>query len=210
MSYREAVFKRDHHIRVLYIFILTLIAIIGFLMFMSYEFKKAQVIRVPSSLGYELRQKMNDAPPEYVYQFGLYILQQVYTWKNSGGKDFGENIYKLQGYLTPNMRKQLNAELQFKASNGELRKRVRWVREAPGRAFTTDRVKKIGPGRWTIIIDLEITEYVYRRQVKKIWVRYPIKIVHYDVDPEVNSFGLALDGYDSPGPKKIKEDDSHE
>ncbi|MQT50293.1 DUF2895 family protein, partial [Pseudomonas helleri] len=39
-------------------------------------------------------------------------------------------------------------------------------------------------------------------QVKRALVRYPLKVVRVDVDPERNPFGLALDCY-SGAPQRI-------
>lgn len=38
-------------------------------------------------------------------------------------------------------------------------------------------------------------EYYLDNPVKRVLVRYPLHVVRYDVDPEVNQWGLALDCY---------------
>ncbi len=46
-------------------------------------------------------------------------------------------------------------------------------------------------------------EYYGSEQVKRALVRYPIKVVRLDIDPERNPFGLALDCYAS-APQRIE------
>ncbi len=43
--------------------------------------------------------------------------------------------------------------------------------------------------------------------VKRVNVRYPLRVVRYNVNPETNPWGLALDGYGKQGPTKLSEVD---
>jgi hypothetical protein len=43
--------------------------------------------------------------------------------------------------------------------------------------------------------------------VKETTVRYPLRVVLYDVGPEANPWGLALDGYAAAGPRRLTEDE---
>ena len=45
-------------------------------------------------------------------------------------------------------------------------------------------------------LDLSVDEYYGTEQVKRALVRYPIKVLRLDIDPERNPYGLALDCYD--------------
>ena len=49
-------------------------------------------------------------------------------------------------------------------------------------------------------------EYYGSEQVKRALVRYPLKVVRSDVDPERNPFGLAIDCY-SGAPQRITPPD---
>jgi len=63
-----------------------------------------------------------------------------------------------------------------------------------------------GNGSWTVQLDLHIDEEVKGMNVKAIDVRYPIRVINYDVDSNDNPWGLALDGFDAPGPSRIATD----
>jgi integrating conjugative element protein (TIGR03746 family) len=55
---------------------------------------------------------------------------------------------------------------------------------------------------WIVTLDVTADEYHGAEQVKRALVRYPLKVVRLDVDPERNPFGLALDCYSST-PQRI-------
>ncbi|MHB1313804.1 MAG: PFL_4703 family integrating conjugative element protein, partial [Gemmatimonadaceae bacterium] len=89
-------------------------------------------------------------------------------------------------------------DYEFRRSNGELRHRVRGIYEIPGRGYGDDpatRVKVVSNNDWIVTLDVTADEYYGGDQVKRAFVRYPLKVVRMDVDPEHNPFGLALDCY---------------
>ena len=205
-QYRHGIVNLEVQIKVLYFVILLLLVTQSFLMVMCYQLKQEQVIRLPADLRYSSRQKISEVPPSFVYSYAYYILQQLYTWRSNGEKDFGENIYFLQAYLTPNMHQILKQELKQKAQQGELKKRVRFVQELPGEVYQPEKVTKVGSDRWIVLLDLEIQEYVHSKLIKQLKVRYPIEVVRFDVDPEKNEYGLALAGFAKPGPQRLSEE----
>jgi hypothetical protein len=56
---------------------------------------------------------------------------------------------------------------------------------------------------WLVTLDISADEYYGSEQVKRAFVRYTIRVVRQDVDPERNPFGLMLDGYANP-PQRIE------
>ena len=44
-------------------------------------------------------------------------------------------------------------------------------------------------------LDMELIETVRGMTVKNPIIRYPLRVVRYAVDPELNPWGLALDGW---------------
>ena len=62
-----------------------------------------------------------------------------------------------------------------------------------GGGFTEANVEVVGNG-WIVWLDVHIKETVLGQTVKDLKLRYPIKIVRYDADREMNPWGLALDG----------------
>lgn len=65
------------------------------------------------------------------------------------------------------------------------------------------RVKTVSSRDWIVTLDVSADEYYGAEQVKRALVRYPLKVVRLDVDPQHNPFGLALDCYDG-APQRIE------
>ncbi len=83
---------------------------------------------------------------------------------------------------------------------------MRGIYEIPGRGYGDDpatRVKVVSDRDWIVTLDVSADEYYGSEQVKRALVRYPIKVVRLDIDPERNPFGLALDCYAS-APQRIE------
>ena len=61
------------------------------------------------------------------------------------------------------------------------------------------------PPAGTVLVTLDVStdEYHGGEQVKRATVRYPLKVVRQDVDPQRNPFGLALDCY-AGAPQRIE------
>lgn len=128
-----------------------------------------------------------------VYLFAFYILQQINSWDNNGLTDYPENINRLRHYLTPRFKQQLLADVEKRNNDGELRNRIRSFRQMPGNAFSEKDIEIQG-NAWIVWLNIKIKESVLGHNVKAITMRYPIKVVRYDVNRELNPWGLALDG----------------
>lgn len=70
---------------------------------------------------------------------------------------------------------------------------MRGIYEIPGRGYRGDRVEIVDRDHWVIRLDLTADEYYHNEPVKRALVRYPLKVVRWDVNPELNPFGPALD-----------------
>lgn len=146
-----------------------------------------------------------DAPqPENVYAFARYIFQQLNYWPDSGQKDYGEALYRLQDYLTPGFLAQLQSDLEERGKRGELSDRVRSIQEMPGHAYEEAKVTVVGNGVWVVHLDFRIAEHVKGMAVKNVDIRYPLRVLRYDVNPERNPWGLVLDGYAESGPSRME------
>jgi integrating conjugative element protein (TIGR03746 family) len=162
-------------------------------------------IHVPPDLRSGSVRKWWDVPPESVYAFAFYVFQQLNRWATNGENDYAANIRALAAYLTPACQTFLHADYDLRRKSGELRQRVRGVYEIPGRGFADDptvRVHVVSDRDWIATLDLAADEYYGAEQVKRAFVRYPLKVVRLDVDPKRNPFGLALDCY-SETPQRI-------
>lgn len=162
-------------------------------------------IHVPPDLRSGSTRKWWEVPPESVYAFTFYIFQQLNRWPTDGEEDYSRNLQSLTAYLTPECRSFFQHDYDQRRRSGELRKRVRGLYEIPGRGFGDDpetRVKVVSDRDWIVTLDVNADEYYGAEQIKRALVRYPIKVVRLDIDPELNPFGLALDCYDG-APQRI-------
>ncbi len=57
-------------------------------------------------------------------------------------------------------------------------------------------MKVVDRDNWVVKLDLVADEYYLTEPVKRVTVRYPIRVVRWDGDSETNPFGMALDCYD--------------
>ena len=162
-------------------------------------------IHVPPDLRSGSVRKWWEVPPESVYAFTFYVFQQLNRWPTNGEDDYARNIHALSAYLTPGCQVFLRRDYEQRRSTGELRQRVRGIYEIPGRGFGDDptaRVRVVSDRDWIVTLDVTADEYHGAEQVKRALVRYPLKVVRLDIDPERNPFGLALDCYSST-PQRI-------
>jgi integrating conjugative element protein (TIGR03746 family) len=162
-------------------------------------------IHIPPDLRSGSTRRWWDVPPENVYAFAFYIWQQLQRWPSDGEADYPRNLKTLSAYLTPACQAFLEQDYQRRRANGELRLRVRGAYEIPGRGYGEDparRVRVISPRDWIVTLDLTADEYYSSEQIKRALVRYQLKVVRLDQDPEHNPFGLALDCYAQP-PQRI-------
>lgn len=147
-------------------------------------------------------------PNPNVYSFAYYVWQQVNRWQNDGGKDYGKQIYDFQSYLTPRCQSQLQGDIDQRNRAGELHQRTRQISEIPGLGFQDNRVIGEGPSAWTVLLDMQVTETFRGQSVKDAFIRYPVRVVRYDVDRERNPFRLALDCFGSGTPARLDIKDS--
>lgn len=144
-------------------------------------------------------------PDTNIYGFAYYIWQQINRWQTDGSKDYGQQIFSFQSYLTPQCRAQLEADMNSRSQAGELTQRTRQISEIPGFSFASNRVIGDGTGSWTVLLDMQVMESFRGQGVKDVFVRYPIRVVRFDVDRERNPWRLALDCYGSNRPARLDE-----
>ena len=162
-------------------------------------------IHVPPDLRSGSVRRWWDVPPESVYAFAFYLFQQLHRWSADGEVDYARNIRSLSAYFTPSCKSFLERDFAVRQERGELRRRTRGVYEIPGRGYGDDplaRVKALSDRAWIVTLDLMADEYYSDEPVKRVAVRYALRVVRLDIDPKLNPFGMALDCYSSP-PQRI-------
>jgi integrating conjugative element protein (TIGR03746 family) len=163
-------------------------------------------IHVPPDLRSGSTRKWWQVPPESVYAFAFYVFQQINRWPTNGEEDYKRNIQALSAYLTPSCREFLERDYKTRRENGELHQRVRGIYEIPGRGYGENpnaRVRTISDHDWVATLDVTADEYYAGENVKRAFVRYPLRVQRMDINPERNPFGLVIDCYSEP-PQRIE------
>lgn len=183
--------------------IIGLFMVIGVMAFGWSQAPKDITLYYPPDLRSHTTMKLGEIPPSEVFLFAQYILQQLNSWDVDGSKDYPRKARMLRHYLTPDYQQTLKEDIALREAQGELRNRVRSFSYAPGVAYQEDFVQLDGDA-WVVWLDINIDEYVLGKSVKKVSLRYPVRVVPYDVDRELNPWRLALDGPGKFRPMKIK------
>lgn len=194
MRLKKALDGRDSHILTLRI----IIGILAFALVYSIAGWKAAPERIKIDIPPDLRsgstRGIDERHPFNVYAFGYYIFQQMNNWPVKGVDDYKKQINSLSCYITPRFKGELERDYDLRMRRHELN-RTRAMQELPERPYTDKRVYVESKDSWVSFYDVNIKETFRSEVVKNIFVRYPVRIVRWDVDPECNLWGLALDGF---------------
>lgn len=203
--FKNEVLRLEAHIKTLragagVLFALALVMGVGW-----WSAPQSLTIHVPPDLRSGSTRKWWEVPPESVYAFAFYVWQQLQRWPANGDDDYPRNLHALSAYLTPACQVFLRQDYESRRHAGELRGRVRGIYEIPGRGYGDNpalRVRTVSARDWVVMLDVTADEYYASEQVKRAFVRYPLKVVRMDVDPQKNPFGLAIDCYEGT-PQRI-------
>lgn len=174
------------------------------------------VIYLPPNLEEGGLVKINQPERIHIYAFAARLMQVINHWETDGSTDYLKAIDSVRPYLTPRFYAELKYDLEQRLVNpvdgkgtavDELTGRVRSMQPLlateSAKIFDDDKVTVRSQGEWIAILDMHIEEQVKGLLVKSVNVRYPVRVVRYDVDLNTNRWGLALDGYETPGPARI-------
>lgn len=191
---KKALDGRDEHINTLRKFVGVLVFVTAFALWgwkTSPEFIK---IDIPPDLRSGSTRGIQERHPFNIYAFGLYIWQQMNNWPVEGLKDYPSRINSLACYLTPRFKAELERDYELRLKRHELN-RTRAIQEMPDRPYNPKRVFIESNSSWISYYDVSVSEDFRGETVKDVFIRYPIRITRWDVDPECNMWGLALDGF---------------
>lgn len=160
-------------------------------------------LHYPPDLRSGAMMKIGQVDPAEIYLFAQYILQQINSWDKDGEEDYPRKVSMLRHYLTPDYRQVLVEDIASRKKQGELKNRVREFTFVPGSAYAENFVQIDGKG-WIVWFDVHIREHVLGEKIKDVTMRYPIRVVPYDVDREKNPWQLALDGSGQFRPLKVQ------
>jgi integrating conjugative element protein (TIGR03746 family) len=166
---------------------------------------KKQLIRLEPDLRVGTVRSAWEVPPPFVYSFALTIIQKINHWDESGSVDYSTNIMKLQNYITPSCRAFLTKDYETKKRSGQLQNRARMIMELSGASFNNgDNTRMVKRGEWNVDLNLNLKEFIGNKLVKDKDIFWPVRVVEFNIDPDLNSQGLALDCFS--GKPKLLED----
>jgi len=216
MAYRNENENLKVRIKYLQAFIGLLVLMLGGLGIGWDRARQDATLHLPPSLAEGGLIKINQPERIHIYAFATRILQVINHWQNDGSVDYGKAIDSVKPYLTPRFYAELKYDQEQRLVNpvdgvgtpvDELTGRVRSMQTVlatdKAKIFADDKVSIRSNGEWIAQIDMHIEEQVKGLLVKSVNVRYPVRVVRYDVDLNANPWGLALDGYDAPGPTRL-------
>ena len=147
--------------------------------------------------------------PATVYGFAGLTLQHLNHWPVDGETDYGRAIGAQAAHLSPAFFRQLQADRALLASRSginELRGRTRALHPAPGRLYSPSRVRRIADGVWGVGIEFRLIETIAASPIKDAVIRYEVRVVRAEVNPDGNRWGLQLDGW-IRDPVRVAEED---
>ncbi|RJX68672.1 TIGR03746 family integrating conjugative element protein [Vibrio sinensis] len=196
--FRSALAGRDAHIRSLRVALMSVSALALFALWGWNKAGGELTVHNPPDLSAGASRVWSEVPKPNVYDFAVSIFTQVNRWVADGSEDYQENLHLYSYYFTPQCRQILSQDYDQKRLKGELSGRERSLSQIPGYGFEAWRVEQHSRDSWTVQADLQLSEYVGGVEVKSSAIRWPLKVVRYDVDRNNNPWGLAIDCFDGP------------
>ena len=200
---KKALNARDAHILTLRILIGVLVVVLLYTIHGWNNAPKHIKIDIPPDLRSGSTRGIDERHPFNIYAFGYYIFQQLNYWPVEGVTDYKKQIERLSCYITPRFKGELQRDYEKRFKHYELN-RTRALQEMPDRPYTDKRIYTESNDSWVAYYDVNIKETFHTETVKNIFVRYPVRVVRWDVDPECNLWGLALDGFYKT-PKRLED-----
>ncbi len=158
-----------------------------------------QRISIPPNLRYGSQLTLNTIHPWEVYNFTGYIWQQLNRCKTDCLQDYSDNLDRLTAFVTPSFKAWLKHESIQRAS--ELKGRTRYLLPSSNASYQ-DSVISESPDIWKVTLDVELNEDIGGVPVKRVRVRFSIRVLYQPIDPESNPWGLLLDSLPHP-PERI-------
>lgn len=204
---RQRLLATSDHIRTLRLIVVCLLVVVIALWWRNGLLQETRRLYIPPDLTQGMVTHFDNVPAPLVYTFAYYIFQQLNRWPSDGEKDYPKQIYALQGFLTPGCRAALETDMNTKQGLGELRQRVRSVQEVLGQSYTRQRVEIETGSAWKTWLDVSLIESIGGHPVKDVLLRYPLRVVRFDVDKEINPWGLALACTEAMRPVLLTDDE---
>lgn len=196
---RNAVSARDSHILTLRLVIAALVLICAGLWHGWNSAPDQLTIHNPPDLRSGSTRVWWQIDPSSVYAFSFYVWQQMNRWHVDGREDYKRNLNALSPFFTQSCMIDLKQDYDDRNRRQELQGRVRGMYEIPGRGYRAGdnrSVDVISKDSWVVNLDVVVNETFRGEPVRDIYVRYPLRVLRADVDPERNPWGLLIDCFE--------------
>lgn len=194
--FRHALSARDAHITTLRGILVVLAVLCAGLWWGWKSAPQDLTIHNPPDLRSGSTRAWWEVDPSSVYAFGFYVWQQINRWPADGQADYRRNLQAYSAFLTPSCQRYLAKDYEDRDRRQELSGRVRGIYEIPGRGYHPDAVEILSRDVWTVTLDMAIDEQYAGTPVRDLFIRYPLRVVRADLDPQRNPWGLQVDCFD--------------
>ena len=157
---------------------------------------KHLTIYLPPDLGEGITQKATTIPKPFLYSFTAQVWQQIESWSDvksnaQGDFPYKQHILQYQAYLSSHFKAQLLKDYHrlLKAGHLDRTRRLQLL------AFQENQVKQLSENSWEVDLDVLLIERADNMIVKRVKIRYPLRVVRRDVNRHVNPYGLVVDGF---------------
>lgn len=207
-EYKRVRIQEQKEKKILLFIIFGLFIVIGL---QSWGWSKAPdkiMIHYPPDLRSSQILKIGEIPYHEVWTTTSYIMTHLYFWEEDGLVDFEKNRRTFFPFITENFSLYIKDYIKDHASSLEGRRRE--MRIMNGTTYDESKVKAIGDDAWIVWLDFRVTETLSGIVVSDEYIRYPVRVVKFDIANNFNPFGYALDGFLAPGPMQLvrNKDDS--
>jgi len=167
-------------------------------------------IDIPPDLSHGATVRPGQKQHTAIYDFASRFFQQLHHWRYNGYEEYPKNIDAYMNYFTPSFKAFLDRDFKRRSETNELTRRTRTMFPLLT-AWDDDRVKVLSKAgglenSWIVILDMELVETYKGEEIKRLYLRYPVRVARADIDKKNNPWGLAIDGY-ADEPKVIKKED---
>ena len=151
---------------------------------------RVQRVSLPPDLRYGSQILLNRIHPWEVYNFAGYIWQQLNRCPVDCFNDYPRNLDRLSAFLTPAFKAWLKHDSEKRST--EYLGRTRYILPLLESDFNFS-VTQEESDSWTVVLEVELHEDIGGVPVKNVQIRYFLRVISRQIDPEFNPWGLLLD-----------------
>lgn len=162
-------------------------------------------VHYPPNITVSTTMKAGYIPEETIYAFVPLILQQLFLWENNGAEDYEKNRYRLRQFLTPKFSLYVHSQIEKGVKAGTLNGIKRSMQMMPDSVYKDVSVQMQGK-HWVVWIDTIVKDTIKGVPIDDKFRRMAVRVVRYDINRDLNPWGLAIDGIEKQIPIRAADD----